>query len=290
VIRIKAYIFRSFLTDGLVAQFYYQPTTSCARLLLVQSTTSRQKPVTNYYCSFVTRLKLRRTETCLDLHRLDKISNSYSLWARLAFVDYERLALFYSVFVALKDQDISALVPSTSKHDIDLKDTFRIDAEEDYVYLPNEEIYGGQIVFGSKRHALRIYKDKMSGGARLEARPLRGPKKHVPIWSAFIPLSLAISSSEKIRVAGSLGTHGATPSVKFVSSLEVELRKLPVFTFLDGFEMPPPSRKRTGALGGGGGKLTTDAGDAFAIQFAEEEDAETFVRIIKSLISGREIY
>jgi hypothetical protein len=199
--------------------------------------------------------------------------------------------LFYSTFVALKDQDASNLetphpldrrtLTSSGRRAIvgDGDEEFRVDAQDDYVYLPNEEIYGGQIIFPpNKRHALRIYRDRSSGGARMEARPLRGPKTHVPIWTAFVPPAPSTGSRP---VAGSLG--GNSPSVKLISKTEVEVRRIPVYTFLDGFELPPP--RRVGVLSGGGGKPATGSG-AFVLQFADEEDAETFTRLVKALIAG----
>jgi hypothetical protein len=235
-----------------------------------------------YFCSYVTRLKLRRTATCLDLHRLDKSARTYAIWARLAFADYERLVLFYSIFVALKDQDISTIIPADARRP-DQQDSFRIDPEEDYVTLTNEEIYGGQIFFANeRRHALRLYRDKLSGGARMEARPLRGPKRHVPIWTAFIPLPPSGISS---NVAGSLGSS-VIPSVRLVSRKDVEIRKISIHTFLEGFEMPAP--KRSGVLGGGGKTaVTAGAGAVFTLRFVESEDAETFTRMLKDLLAGK---
>jgi len=218
------------------------------------------------------------------LHRLDKSARTYALWARLAFSDYERLSLFYSVFVALKDQDVSTIIPADSRRP-DQQDAFRIDPEEDYVILTNEEIYGGQIVYGpNQRHALRIYRDRVSGGARMEARPLRGLKRHVPIWTAFIPHPHSILSAGTI--AGSLGSTAAIPSVRMVSTIEVEIRKMQIYSFLDGFDMPAP--KRNGVLGGGG-KTTvgTGVGAKFTLKFVEEDDAETFVRMMEKLLTGR---
>jgi len=175
-----------------------------------------------------------------------------------------------------------------------MNDENRVDPQEDYVYLPNEEIYGGQIVFpprSSKRHALRIYRDKLSGGARIEARPLRGPRKHVPIWTAFIPFpSLANSPPPSKIVAGSLGNTSSMPLVRRITETQVEIRKMPVHSFLDDFELPsPPLRVRNNAnvLAGGGGKAAMSTnGSSFVVEFVDEDDAETFAKILKRLIVG----
>ena len=36
------------------------------------------------------------------------------------------------------------------------------------------------------KHALRIYRDRMTGAMRLQASVLHGPLKNTPIWTAFI--------------------------------------------------------------------------------------------------------
>jgi hypothetical protein len=229
------------------------------------------------------------------------MTGKYTLWARLAFSDYERLVLFYSVFVSLKDQDVSnpdaapSLARNPSRREGRRREEdSRVDAQEDYVYLPHEEIYGGQMVFpprSNKRHALRIYRDKISGGARIEARPLRGPKNHVPIWTAFIPLPFPANAAPPGKiVAGSLGNTSSIPIVRRITETQVEIRKMPVHAFLDNFELPsPPPRVRNTAhvLAGGGGKTAMSAnGSSYVVEFADEEDAETFAKIMKRLIMG----
>ena len=68
------------------------------------------------------------------------------------------------------------------------------------------------------RHALRVYQDKYTGGIRLEARPLRGPKLHVPLWTAFV--------TRKIHEPGWLRRAGPT---------QIELKRLEQHVFVDSY-------------------------------------------------------
>jgi hypothetical protein len=75
-------------------------------------------------------------------------------------------------------------------------------------------------VYNSKyRHAVRIFYDKLSDSLRLEARPLRGPRKHVPLWTAFV--------GEVAR------QRGLQPWVRRVGLRKVELRRAKKYVFFD---------------------------------------------------------
>jgi len=145
-----------------------------------------------HYCMPLVNLKIIRDRSSLQLCRARR-TGQYALWARLNFAIYESrslaytylpfdkrlqpsgMVLFYCTFVAMKHQDERS-VP----HDNLL----------DHLELGNDdgeaEIFGGQIKHGELRHALRLFKDRSSGVVRLEACALRGPKKDVPLWTAFI--------------------------------------------------------------------------------------------------------
>lgn len=86
------------------------------------------------------------------------------------------MVLFYCTFVAMKRQD-KREVP----HE-DLLDHLELCGPEKYEVLE----YSGQIRDGDLIHALRIWRDRPSGGFRLEACALRGAMKDVPLWTAFI--------------------------------------------------------------------------------------------------------
>ncbi len=47
-------------------------------------------------------------------------------------------------------------------------------------------IYNRKIEDDNFLHALRIFKDRDSGGVRLEASVLRGELKRTPVWTAFV--------------------------------------------------------------------------------------------------------
>ncbi|KAK4542579.1 hypothetical protein LTR36_006627 [Oleoguttula mirabilis] len=127
-----------------------------------------------YYCMPLVNLKIIRDRSSLQLCRARR-DGSYALWAKLNFLLYERMVLFYCTFVAMKYQD-SKPVP----HD-NLDDRFELENENG-----ENEVFGGQIRHGELRHAVRLFKDRSSGVVRLEAGALRGPMQDVPLWTAFI--------------------------------------------------------------------------------------------------------
>jgi hypothetical protein len=75
-------------------------------------------------------------------------------------------------------------------------------------------------------HVLRIYHDNLAGGFRLEARPYRGTRRHVPIWTAFITANI----------------REANWARQF--SRRVELRKLDQLVFVAGYVPPKTSKGR----------------------------------------------
>ncbi|KAJ5738353.1 maltose acetyltransferase family protein [Penicillium malachiteum] len=46
--------------------------------------------------------------------------------------------------------------------------------------------FTSQIVDDDYTHALRVYRDGISGAVRLQASVYKRPKEHTPIWTAFI--------------------------------------------------------------------------------------------------------
>jgi hypothetical protein len=66
---------------------------------------------------------------------------------------------------------------------------------------------------------VRIFYDKLSDSLRLEARPLRGARKHVPLWTAF--------------VGDVMRQRGLQPWVRRVSPRKVELRRVKKHVFFD---------------------------------------------------------
>jgi hypothetical protein len=75
-------------------------------------------------------------------------------------------------------------------------------------------------VYGSKyRHAVRIFYDEPSRALRLEARPLRGARRHVPLWTAFV--------NDAAR------QRGLQPWVRRVGPRKVELRRVKKHVFFE---------------------------------------------------------
>ena len=85
------------------------------------------------------------------------------------------MVLFYSTFVALKRQDSAGTGSSLP--------TALIEDPRD---MEEELLFGGTIRDRDMFHALRLLRDRASGVLRLEARPYRGDRDEVPIWTAFL--------------------------------------------------------------------------------------------------------
>ncbi|OKL62854.1 hypothetical protein UA08_01720 [Talaromyces atroroseus] len=77
---------------------------------------------------------------------------------------------FFCTFLALRSQDNHRPVQ-------DIRD-FDLAAEE--------EMFGGPIIDDNHMHALRIYRDRVSGAIRLQASIHEGSMKRTPVWTAFI--------------------------------------------------------------------------------------------------------
>jgi hypothetical protein len=99
----------------------------------------------------------------------------------MKFRSIERMVIFFCTFLALRSQDSGRPVD-------DIKD-YELDEEE--------EIFGGQIIDDGYLHALRIYRDTVSGAVRLQASIHKGEMKRAPVWTAFI--THHISSSVWLR-------------------------------------------------------------------------------------------
>ena len=85
-------------------------------------------------------------------------------------------------------------------------------------------------MYNSKyRHAVRIFYDKPSDALRLEARPLRGGRRHVPLWTAFV--------GDVAR------QRGLQPWVRRVGPRKVELRRVKKHVFFDEEETGAGPRK-----------------------------------------------
>ncbi|KAK5008409.1 hypothetical protein LTR28_004014 [Elasticomyces elasticus] len=122
----------------------------------------------------------------------------------------KRMVLFYCTFVAMKRQDAVPILPHL----------------EDIFQLREEEEFAGKIQDDSYLHALRLFRDPLSGGVRLEGSALRGPMKNTPIWTAFVTLHLVSRSW-----------------LQWVESKVIWLKDLKPYVFCEGYS---PPRARTG--------------------------------------------
>lgn len=168
----------NFETDGLGVRLYWREQDSRARILIM--TRDRHNRQQTYYCQPLANLKTVRDDSSLQLCRASRTTGRYHLWARLVFASHERMVLFYSTFVAMKSQD-----PHGPAH-ADLVDNFELEVDEGH---GEEQLFGGQIRHNDMTHAVRLWLDRPSGCVRLEASALRGPRKDIPIWTAFVTRS-----------------------------------------------------------------------------------------------------
>lgn len=145
-------------------RLYHRSSDGRARLLFLSNRTT-------FHCIPLTQLTAIRGRSELQLCRM-RSNGNLELWALLNFASFERLALFYSTFVAMKRQDTG--------------DTIDPRMFEDLNQLHETKHFHGRIRDGAMVHGLRLLEDKPSGVFRLEATPLRGSMANVPLWTAFI--------------------------------------------------------------------------------------------------------
>ncbi|KAI9704431.1 MAG: hypothetical protein M1836_007294 [Candelina mexicana] len=159
----------SFENSALIVRLYYRPADQRARILCL-SAPDRPGRVRKQCCLPLTSLQIFRAESCLQLCRSSRSRRTPQLWANLKFSIYERMVLFFCTFLALKAHDTCVPRP----------------AIDDYILDGETEKYGGMIEDDNFLHALRIFKDRDSGGVRLEASVLRGELQRTPVWTAFV--------------------------------------------------------------------------------------------------------
>ncbi|KAI4166691.1 MAG: hypothetical protein LQ348_007777, partial [Seirophora lacunosa] len=140
-------------------------------------------------CLPLTSLRVQRHASTLKLLRVDSTGHAKELWACLRFLCYERLVLFYCAFLALRSEDTGSPIGSFDDHELH---------GEKSIYAGGN---GRKIIDDNYEHALRVFKDRDSGGIRLQASVLRGELKRTPVWTAFI--TTHIHSSRWMRKAAS---------------------------------------------------------------------------------------
>ena len=158
----------TFVDNKSTVTFYWRPQDQRARILYSEFDSRGRE---NIRCVPLTSLTVVRDRSMLQLFRASSQDGTFVSWAKLKFIHYERLVIFYSTFVALKRQDLKETPGPLIDNPADMKD---------------EEHYGGVIRDNGMLHALRLFECPGSGAFRLEARPYRSDREEVPIWTAFL--------------------------------------------------------------------------------------------------------
>jgi hypothetical protein len=187
-------------------RLYWRPTDHRSRILFL----TQEKGIRYRFCIPLTALKVIRTESTLQLCRVNRADGELDLWANLKFTCYERMVLFYCTVVAMKRQD---WIPAPQ-------------GLQDFFQPGEKEEFGGEIEDDRFLHAFRIFKDKDSGCVRFEATARRGPMTKCPIWTAFVTSYI-----------------GSKTWMRRVSDRTVQLRELKPYVFCDNYR---PNKGPTG--------------------------------------------
>ncbi|PKX92185.1 uncharacterized protein P174DRAFT_462650 [Aspergillus novofumigatus IBT 16806] len=221
--------------SDLRVHFYLREDDHRARILCKAPHTTRPS---EYFCMPLNLLEIVRVGSCLNLCRRRRGGYELVLWANLKFSTIEQMVLFFCTFLALRSQDAGRPVESIRDYELDNE----------------EELFGGQILDDNYLHALRIYRDKVSGAVRLQASVHKGEMKRAPVWTAFI--------------AQHLGTRGwiRRPDPKVVV-----LRELRQTIFMFAADYTPQKTSRGEHI----------------LQFTNRADAQGFVETIAQLANTR---
>ncbi|CAG8045750.1 unnamed protein product, partial [Penicillium nalgiovense] len=128
----------------------------------------------DYYCLPLNLLEILRDGSCLRLCRRRNRGTELVLWTQLKFTTLEDLVLFHNTFLALRSQDAGHPIEKIVDHEL---------AHE-------RELFGGTIREDGYTHALRIYKDRVTGAIRLQSSVHESEMKHTPVWTAFVTHNL----------------------------------------------------------------------------------------------------
>ncbi|PYH90859.1 hypothetical protein BO71DRAFT_62961 [Aspergillus ellipticus CBS 707.79] len=184
---------------NLHVSFYVREEDHRARIVCKSRGTTR---ASEYFCLPLNLLEIVRVGSCLQICRRRRGGSELVLWANLKFHTIEKMVIFFGTFLALRSQDSGRPVERIRDYELE---------EED-------EHFGGQIVDDDYLHALRVYRDNVSGAVRLQASVHKGEMKRMPVWTAFI--------------TDHIGTRGW---IRRTESKVVVLRELrrTIFTFPD---------------------------------------------------------
>ncbi|KAH8692627.1 hypothetical protein BGW36DRAFT_23436 [Talaromyces proteolyticus] len=154
-------------SSNLSVSFYVREDDNRARILCKVQRTRRSS---KYCCLPLNMLEVRRVGSCLQFCRRRNSGTKLIPWLNLNFRTIEKMVTFFCTFLALRSQDSRRQV-----HNL-----------RDYELHAEKEKFGGLIVDDSYLHALRIYKDRISGSIRLQASIHQGEMERAPVWTAFI--------------------------------------------------------------------------------------------------------
>ncbi|KAI9682490.1 MAG: hypothetical protein M1829_000282 [Trizodia sp. TS-e1964] len=154
---------------SLTVRIFHRPNDNQAKILCITGLTKPDTKITQS-CLPLSKLRIFRAENTLQLCRSSGASKRPVLWACLKFAIYERMVLFFCLFISMK-----AYAPPGSWA-----------APEDWILDGEIEEYGGKIEDDGYLHALRIFQDIDSGGFRLQASVMSGSMGRAPVWTAFI--------------------------------------------------------------------------------------------------------
>ncbi|KGO72936.1 hypothetical protein PITC_061640 [Penicillium italicum] len=151
--------------------FYLRRTDRRVRILFREP--HRTRP-SDYYCLPLNLLEVSRNGSCLRLCRRRNRGTELVLWTKVKFTTLEDLVLFHNTFLALRSQDEGHPIGEILDHEL---------AHE-------QECFGGTITDDDYVHALRVYKDTVTGAVRLQASVHQGEMNRTPVWTAFVTHNL----------------------------------------------------------------------------------------------------
>ncbi|KAL2854847.1 hypothetical protein BJY01DRAFT_25402 [Aspergillus pseudoustus] len=203
------------------------------RSRIVCKAPTRGQP-SEYFCLPLNMLEIVRNQTsCLQLCRRRRGGTELIIWANLKFSTIEDMVLFYCTFLSLRSEDSGRPVKQI----------------RDYELNHEEELFGSPILDDDYMHALRVYRDRITGAVRLQASVHRGEMKRSPVWTAFI--------TEQVKSRG---------WIRMVESKVILLRDVRQTTFTSSDYSPPKTNR-------GQHKL----------EFCNQEDAESFISTMAEL-------
>ena len=113
---------------------------------------------------------IKRNRSAIELRRWSHHEGTAKLWAKLYFVTWEEMVLFFCTFVSLKARN---------------KMTLQISPHE-YKLQGEKLIFQAQIIDDGYKHSLVVYQDKETQGTRLHAAVWEGELRQSPVWTAFV--------------------------------------------------------------------------------------------------------